>query len=211
MADDSPNSTTTPRKPRARRSRDELRQQTLDAAREIILQEGPEALTARRLAKAVGYTPGTIYNLFESLPDVLWQVNRDHFTRIAGLFSNLPGDTPQDRLRVLGSRYLDLVEAEPTLFRSLFDGPRKSEHFPDWYMNAINGLLDLTASELIAMAPEMTQANARREATAMFAAIQGLAQLRASGRLDLLTDGSAKELADGLIVRILRDIEQRQG
>ena len=39
---------------RARRTREELRQATLEAAREIIAQDGPEALTARRLAQAVG-------------------------------------------------------------------------------------------------------------------------------------------------------------
>lgn len=167
-------------------------------------------MTARRLAKAVGYTPGTIYNLFDSLPDVLWQVNRAHFARIAGLFSNLPGATPQDRLRALAARYLDLVEAEPTLFRSLFEGPRRSEEFPDWYLRAIDGLIDLTASELMSVAPDMPPVIAQREAAALFAAIQGLAQLRAGGRLDLLTDASAKELADILVVRILRDVEHQQ-
>lgn len=212
MSADNPQIPAAPKAPAAkgRRSREELRQATLDAAREIILEDGPEALTARRLAKAVGYTPGTIYNLFDSLPDVLWQVNRTHFARIAGLFSNLPGATPQDRLHALASRYLDLVEAEPTLFRSLFEGPRKSEEFPDWYLRAIEGLLDLAASELVALAPDMPPATARREAAALFAAIQGLAQLRAGGRLDLLTEASAKELADMLLVRVLRDVEHQQ-
>lgn len=193
--------------PRSRRSRDELRQLTLGAAREIILEDGPEALTARRLAKAVGYTPGTIYNLFDSLPDVLWQVNRTNFARIARLFHDLPGATPQERLRALASGYLDLVEAEPMLFRALFDGPRRSEHFPEWYLEAINELLDSIANELIAIAKNMQNKDARREAAAMFAAIQGLAELRASGRLDLLTDATAKQLADGLVLRVLRDLE----
>lgn len=196
--------------PRARRSRDELRQETLDAARKIILAEGPEALTARRLAKAVGYTPGTIYNLFDSLSDVLWQVNRAHLARIAELFSNLPGETPQERLFALSRRYLDLVETEPTLFRALFDGQRKSDVFPDWYMQAIEGLLDLTANELLLIAPKMTAVSARREAATMFAAIQGVAELRAGGRLDLLTEAPAIELADRLMTRLLRDIAQQQ-
>ena len=77
-------------------------------------------------------------------------------------------------------------------------------------MRAIDGLLDLTASELVSLAPDMAPNAARREAAALFAAIQGLAQLRAGGRLDMLTDASAKELADMLVVRVLRDIEQRQ-
>lgn len=199
------------RHPRARRPRDELRLRTLDAARQIILDEGPEALTARKLAKAAGYTPGTIYNLFDSLPDVLWEVNREHFARMSKLFSDLPGDDPQTRLRNLAGRYLDLIDKEPTLFRALFDGPRRSETFPDWYLDAINALLDSIASELRLLAPGLSTAAAHRESVAMFTAIQGIASLQASGRLDLLTGETATTLADGLVVRILRDIAREDG
>ncbi|NHF71754.1 TetR/AcrR family transcriptional regulator [Paracoccus xiamenensis] len=196
---------------RARRTREELRQATLDAAREIITQDGPEALTARRLAQAVGYTPGTIYNLFDSLPDVLWQVNRDNFARIAELFADLPGDDPAARLRALCRRYLDLVEAEPMVFRALFEGPRRSELFPEWYLNAIADLLARVAEEIRTLAPAMPLETAKSETTALFAAIQGIAQLRSSGRLELLTPVSATDLADSLVTRILRDAATQNG
>ncbi|WBU55501.1 TetR/AcrR family transcriptional regulator [Paracoccus sediminicola] len=196
--------------PRARRSRDELRRQTLDVAREIILKDGPEALTARRLAKAVGYTPGTIYNLFESLPDVLWQVNRDNFARISSLFADLPEGGPVERLRTLARRYLDLIEAEPALFKALFDGPRRSEKFPDWYLKAISTLLDQTASEIVELAPGISPRAAHAEASALFAAVQGVATLRASGRLELLTPEAATELSDTLVTRVLRDIQRQE-
>ena len=196
---------------RARRTREELRQATLEAAREIIAQDGPEALTARRLAQAVGYTPGTIYNLFDSLPDVLWQVNRDNFARIAQLFTDLPGNDPAARLRALCKRYLDLVEAEPMVFRALFEGPRRSELFPEWYLNAIAELLARVAEELCALAPGMSLETAKSETTALFAAIQGIAQLRSSGRLDLLTPVSASDLADSLVTRVLRDAASQNG
>lgn len=196
---------------RVRRSREELRQATLEAARDIIAQDGPEALTARRLAQAAGYTPGTIYNLFDSLPDVLWQVNRDNFARIAQLFADLPGDDPAARLRTLCKRYLDLVEAEPMVFRALFEGPRRSELFPEWYLNAIADLLTRVAEEMRALAPGMSLEAAKSETTALFAAIQGIAQLRASGRLDLLTPVSATDLADSLVTRVLRDAAAQNG
>ena len=196
---------------RVRRSREELRQATLEAARDIIAQDGPEALTARRLAQAAGYTPGTIYNLFDSLPDVLWQVNRDNFARIAQLFADLPGDDPAARLRTLCKRYLDLVEAEPMVFRALFEGPRRSEPFPEWYLNAIADLLTRVAEEMRALAPGMSLEAAKSETTALFAAIQGIAQLRASGRLDLLTPVSATDLADSLVTRVLRDAAAQNG
>ncbi len=190
-----------------RRSRDDLRRETLAAARRIIAAEGPEALSARKLAKAVGYAPGTIYNLFDSLPDVLWQVNRENFHRLAGIFDDLPASEPEHRLRELARRYVTLVETETTLFRALFEGPRVTESFPQWYRDAINELLGRIAGELMALAPALTGAGAAREASALFAAVQGIASLQVSGRLDLISDEPAVSLTDGLIGRILRDIE----
>ena len=189
-----------------RRSRDDLRRETLAAARRIIAAEGPEALSARKLAKAVGYAPGTIYNLFDSLPDVLWQVNRENFHRLAGIFDDLPASEPEHRLRELARRYVTLVETETTLFRALFEGPRVTESFPQWYRDAINELLGRIAGELVALAPALTPAGAAREASALFAAVQGIASLQVSGRLDLISDEPAVSLTDGLIGRILRDI-----
>ena len=62
----------------ARRSdhtREELRRMALDAARAIIESDGLRALSTRRLAKAIGYTPGTLYQLFEDLDDLIIEVN----------------------------------------------------------------------------------------------------------------------------------------
>ena len=138
-------------------------------------------------------------------------MNRDNFARIATLFTDLPGDDPAARLLALARRYLDLVEAEPMLFRALFDGPRRSERFPEWYLNAISSLLDRTAEELRALAPNLSHDDAKSESVAMFAAIQGIASLRAGGRLELLTPTAATDLADALIIRVLRDAAAHKG
>lgn len=62
----------------ARRSdhtRDELRTLILEAAWSIIGQENAEGLTARRVASEIGYAPGTVYNLFESMDDLILNIN----------------------------------------------------------------------------------------------------------------------------------------
>lgn len=187
-----------------RRSRDELRTATLHAARSIIASDGPEALTARRLAADVGYAPGTIYNLFSDLQEVLWEVNRDNFARISTLFDGLEGGAEQ-QLRALALRYIGLVSAQPEVFRALFEGPRKTASFPKWYMDAIGVLLERIALQIGHLAP-MTPRAARREADRLFASIHGIAALHASQRLDLISATPAAELADGLVARVVRDI-----
>lgn len=190
----------------ARRDREQLRRDTLSAAREIIMTEGPAALSARRLAKAVGYAPGTLYNLFDSVPDVLWQLNRENFQQIARIFDDLPDAPPEDRLRSIAARYVALVERETALFRAVFEGPRVTDAFPQWYIEAVDGLLARIAAELHALAPELPPTAVSREASTLFAAVQGISALQVSGRLALVSADPASRLADGLVCRVLRDI-----
>ena len=51
---------------RREREKAEFRQIVLDAARQIVLEEGFDALSMRKIADAIEYAPGTIYLYFES-------------------------------------------------------------------------------------------------------------------------------------------------
>ena len=55
---------------RADHSRDELFEMALSAAREIAEEDGLGGLTARRIAAKIGYSAGTLYNLFDDLDDL---------------------------------------------------------------------------------------------------------------------------------------------
>ena len=84
-----------------------------------------------------------------------------------------------------------------------------TEIFPQWYRDAINELLGRIAGELVALAPALSAAQAAREASTLFAAVQGIASLEVSGRLELVSAEPAVSLTDGLIGRVLRDIVAR--
>ena len=52
----------------------QLRELILDAAQEIIDVHGLAGLSAREIARRIGYSPGTIYNMFDNLDDVVRNV-----------------------------------------------------------------------------------------------------------------------------------------
>ena len=56
-------------------TREELSELILTTAWNIIGKEGFEKLTARAIAKNIGYSPGTIYNTFDSMDDLYLKVN----------------------------------------------------------------------------------------------------------------------------------------
>ena len=52
----------------------QLRELILDAAQDIIEAQGLAGLSAREIARRIEYSPGTIYNMFENLDDVVLHV-----------------------------------------------------------------------------------------------------------------------------------------
>ena len=52
----------------------QLRELILDAAQDIIQDQGLAGLSAREVARRIEYSPGTIYNMFENLDDVVLHV-----------------------------------------------------------------------------------------------------------------------------------------
>ena len=55
-------------------SRDDLRAMILEAARAILATDGLRGLTARRVAKAIGYSPGTLYNFFTNIDELILHI-----------------------------------------------------------------------------------------------------------------------------------------
>lgn len=54
--------------------KDRVRSYFLDAAKEIILTEGAEGISVRRVAEKSGYSYATIYNYYQDLNALLWDV-----------------------------------------------------------------------------------------------------------------------------------------
>ena len=55
---------------RSSHTAEELRELILDASTALISEGGLASLSAREVARRIGYSPGTLYNVFENLDDV---------------------------------------------------------------------------------------------------------------------------------------------
>ncbi len=184
----------------------ELRAQVVGAARTLLQEGGPPALTARALSKAVGVTVGTIYGQFGDLHAVLLEVNRDTFVELTQMIESLPDDEPEPWLYALAEGYVQFMLSRQGVWQGLFEGPRVTEKFPDWYMEAIHGLLARIAQPLAQLAPTI-DANARAEE--LFVAVHGGVALAAVGRLDMVSSRSPHELARQAVSTMIRAITEK--
>jgi AcrR family transcriptional regulator len=107
---------------RRERQKAELRDTILAAARRIFIAEGAEALTMRRIADAIEYSPGTIYLYFESREAIAIQLVREGFEKLVAAIA--PAATavadPVERIRAIGVAYTDFGIADPETYKLIF-------------------------------------------------------------------------------------------
>jgi AcrR family transcriptional regulator len=70
------------------------RRAILDAAREIITDEGAEALSMRTMAKRAGFAVATLYNLFGGRDEILFALINDGLSTITGSMHETVEDDP---------------------------------------------------------------------------------------------------------------------
>jgi AcrR family transcriptional regulator len=111
---------------RREREKAEFREEVLAAARRIVLKEGFDALTMRKIADAIEYAPGTIYLYFESRDAIAFELCRAGFEEfLTALMPATAIADPIERLREIGRRYVRFGLENPETYRLIFmDDPK---------------------------------------------------------------------------------------
>jgi len=117
-------------KERRLRERQETRDRILDAAREMFVKDGVEAVTMRAIAKKIEYTPTAIYHHFEDKHALLRELAEHDTRKLTHAFQRIGKiEDPVERLRRIGYAYIRFGLENPSHYRFLFmtRSPEKSE------------------------------------------------------------------------------------
>jgi AcrR family transcriptional regulator len=103
-----------------------------EAALRILEKEGPQAVSMRRVASAVGITPMAIYHHFPNRQALLTRITDAEFSRLlAFIRAHPPRGASPERLVTLMEGYVDYALARPRLFDYVFSQPRPdARQFP---------------------------------------------------------------------------------
>lgn len=107
---------------RRERERKELRERILNAARELLVKRGYDAVTMREIAKRIEYSPTALYKHFADKDALVHELCREDFTAFAQSFVERVaaiGD-PVERLARAGLVYLGFAEEYPEQYRLMF-------------------------------------------------------------------------------------------
>lgn len=109
-------------KERRQRQRQQLREGILAAAREIASSEGWRAVTIRKIAAIVEYSPPVIYEYFDSKDEILLELVRQGYAEQLEAVERAGRSArdPEEALLSVGRAWLDFAFRSPDLYQVMY-------------------------------------------------------------------------------------------
>jgi AcrR family transcriptional regulator len=192
---------------RSDHSREQIREMALAAAATLMATEGLPALTARRIARAIGYTVGTLYLVFENLDDLILQVNGRTLDHLHDALQAAADDAAAGPARVaaLAQAYLEYATAHHQCWNALFLHQLPAgQPLPSWYATKIAAMFTLVEDALRSLSTGPIHGDVTIAARALWSGVHGICILDRTGRLGPV---AAKGLVDSLVANYLRGLE----
>lgn len=113
---------------RREREREEVRGRILDAARDLFARDGYEAVTMRKIAEAIEYSPTAIYLHFKDKESLVRELCLSDFDSLAKAFQRIAREPdPLERLKKVGLAYADFALEHPNHYRLMFMTPHPGD------------------------------------------------------------------------------------
>jgi AcrR family transcriptional regulator len=168
---------------RRAREKKELRQEILDAARELFVREGFENVSMRKIAEKIEYSPTTIYLYFQDKADLLDCLCEETLARLVRKQSVLDQTVadPLERLRRGFRSYIEFGLKYPNHYKVAFmmthpldevEGCDRSHEMGQKAFNHLRNTLALCAQAHLIDVPDL-----EATAQALWATIHGLTSL----------------------------------
>ena len=98
----------------------DTREEILVAARELMLEVGPEAVSLRQVARRADFSPAALYTYFSSRDELVAALFAESFERLDAYLRRVPTDLPlPKRVVELGMAYMEFGRDNPMDLRCI--------------------------------------------------------------------------------------------
>jgi AcrR family transcriptional regulator len=158
-----------------------------------MAEGGFAAFSAREVAKRIGYSIGTIYNVFGSLDRLVLAINSRTFGLWADAMRAQLDTAGEDRIKALVDAYFDFAQGHPTLWMAIYDHrPPADTPLPEDYLPRRAALLGLVEAEIARAVPG---SDAAALARSLVATVHGHCAFALNGTFTLLGEGDPRGAA----------------
>jgi len=189
----------------------ELKEACIQAAREVITEQGVEGLSMRDVARKLDISHQAPYRHFPSRDHLLAEIMRRCFEEFADFLDKKSTANTNDELRGMGEAYLAYAALKPLEYRLMFGTPwpEPAAH-PEMVRHAVHAF-DVLRKNLLKKHDKKSNAKKQAELEAMFiwSALHGLATIEHSNVMQhlVLSKGVQKQSKDFMMLMIKSALE----
>lgn len=185
---------------RSQHTPEELRELILGATRRVVEADGICQPSAREIARAIGYAPGTLYNMFQNLDEILLHVEARIFDELdARLATDLAGVEPRDAIRQFAETYVSFACENPRLWALINQHhPEPSLQIPAWYLERSCAPLNRLETVLARSRTTNDATEISRNARLIWTTLHGLVQVGMTGKFSPLSRAAISTMAQSL-------------
>jgi AcrR family transcriptional regulator len=187
---------------RSDHSREELKELALKSAEELLNEKSASELSTRQIATKMGYTVGTLYQIFDNLPDLLLHVNARTLGNLYQecLKLDLSQKDAQSNILAYATLYLQFAHTHPGLWELIFDSNiLNDKDLPDWYLTQANALFSLIEIQLKELNPKQSELEITKTSRVLWSSVHGICTLSINNNLFAHSACSSDELIQSLI------------
>ena len=159
---------------RSDHSRAELEVLIVAEGHRQMAEVGFARFSAREVAKRIGYSIGTLYNVFGSYDGLVLAINARTLALWAAHLRERLQRPGEDRIATLVHGYFDFATANYNAWAALYDHRLAGgEAAPEWYQDLAADLVSIVAGEIAAALPEAARPRAVPLARSLIATVHG--------------------------------------
>ena len=185
---------------RSDHSRAELEAMIVAEGHRLLAETGFAAFSAREVARRVGYSIGTIYNVFNSLDQLLIAINGRTFELWTDYLRRRVDQGGGDRIRALVQAYFDFARENRTLWMAIYDHrlPTGVAMAPE-DMEKRRALTQIVFDEIARQLPSRSEGDVEHLARSLIATVHGHCTFELNGSFALMGEKEPVELALGRV------------
>lgn len=196
---------------RKEREKLELKNLILDAARKLMLDNGQDGMSIRKIADAIEYSPATIYLYFEDKDAILHELMQMGFGVMAQYMS-LPYtiSNPVQRIHEVGKAYIQFGLENKDWYELMFNSDKPMKHIEkcceDWDQGlALFDFLTKSCKEAIELL-QLKNIDENFLALHLWSSVHGLVNLALTERLQIVKQENTEEMISKTLDSIMHSI-----
>jgi len=169
-------------------------------AHRLMAETGFAAFSAREVARRVGYSIGTIYNVFDSLDHLLVAINSRTFELWTDYLRQRLQGSHGDRIPALVQAYFDFAREHPKLWMAIYDHRLPAGMaMPDRDMEKRRALTQIVFDEIARELPAQAESDVEHLARSLIATVHGHCIYELNGSFALMGEKDPVGLALGRV------------